>query len=104
MLECYPAEILVIGLGAQGALLAVRRDGFIGRLPAVHLRPVVNSIGAGDVLFSCFLHEYISQPDPYRALQRAQVFVAYKIGSAGAAQGFLGAAGLQSQSAAVHLE
>lgn len=104
VLERYPAEIVVIGLGAQGVLLAVRRDGFIGRFPAVHLRPVVSSIGAGDALFSCFLHETLSQPDPYRALQRAQVFAAYKIGSAGAAQGFLDAAGLHSQCDALHLE
>lgn len=76
LLERYPAEIMVIGLGAQGALLAVRHDGFSGRFPAVHLRPVVNSIGAGDALFSCFLHEYLAQPDPYRALQGAQVFAA----------------------------
>ncbi len=103
VLERCPAEILVIGLGAQGALLAVRRDGFMGRFPAVHLRPVVSSIGAGDALFSCFLHETLSQSDPYRALQRAQVFAAYKIGSAGAAEGFLDAAGLHSQCAALNV-
>jgi len=95
-LERYPAEIVVIGLGAQGALLAVRRDGFIGRVPAYFIRPVVNTIGAGDALFACFLHEFAMHGDPYRALSCAQIFAAYKIGVAGAAQGFLDAPALQA--------
>ncbi|HWQ83383.1 MAG TPA: carbohydrate kinase family protein [Anaerolineales bacterium] len=92
--RCNP-ELLVIGRGAQGALLAVREDSFIGSFPAPSLRPVVNTIGAGDAQFACFLHEYLTSPDPYRALQRAQVFAACKIGSAGAAQGFLDAPSLE---------
>ncbi len=89
VLARYPAEIVVIGLGAQGALLAVREDGFVGRFPAVHTRPVVNSIGAGDALFSAFIHFYTQGRDPYRALRNAQVFASYKIGDKGAAEGFL---------------
>ena len=96
VLERYPAEIVVIGLGAQGALLAVRRDDFVGRFSAYHLRPVVSSIGAGDALFACFVHSYVAFSDPYRALKCAQLFAAYKIGVAGAAQGFLEAAALQA--------
>lgn len=96
VLERYPAEIVVIGLGAQGALLAVRRDNFVGRFPAYHIRPVVNSIGAGDALFACFVHSYVAFSDPYRALKCAQLFAAYKIGVAGAAQGFLEAPALQA--------
>ena len=83
------AAIVVIGLGAQGALLAVRADDFIGRFPAVQTRPVVNTIGAGDALFSAFLDRYLRQGDPYAALQAAQVFASYKIGEKGAAEGFL---------------
>jgi sugar/nucleoside kinase (ribokinase family) len=96
VLERYAAEIVVIGLGAQGALLAVRRDEFIGRFPSVHVRPVVNTIGAGDALFACFLHEFGRHGDPYKALSCAQIFAAYKIGAAGAAQGFLDAPALQA--------
>lgn len=92
----YPATIVVIGLGGEGALLAVRGDGFIGRFPAVRTRPVVNTIGAGDALFAAFLHGYLQTRDPYRALRRAQVFASYKIGAAGAAEGFLDAAGLDA--------
>lgn len=85
----FGAEIVVVGLGAQGALLGVRSAGWIERLPAVFTRPVVNTIGAGDALFSSFLHFYKQSGDPHLALRKAMVFASYKIGAAGAADGFL---------------
>lgn len=94
VLDRFPAEIIVIGLGAQGALLCVRSDHFVERLPAVTTRTVVNTIGAGDALFSAFLHSYLRSRDPYRSIRRAMVFASYKIGESGAAEGFLDRAGL----------
>lgn len=90
----YHNDILVVGLGAEGALLAVRRDGYMGRVPAVRTRPVVSTIGAGDALFSTFLHFYQKTWDPYHALRCAVYFASYKIGEAGAAEGFLDEEGL----------
>lgn len=90
----YGTEIAVVGLGAQGALLGVRRDNFLERFPAVMTRPIVNSIGAGDALFSAFIHTYTHTPDPILALRKAIVFASYKIGTASAADGFLDEAGL----------
>ncbi|MFW5714205.1 MAG: carbohydrate kinase family protein [Brevefilum sp.] len=90
LLARYGIEIVVIGLGEKGALLAVRQDEFMGRFPPVFTRPVVNTIGAGDALFSAFLDRYLRFGDPYRALQEAMVFASYKIGEKGAAEGFLG--------------
>lgn len=87
----YGPEIVVVGLGAAGALLAVRADGFRGRFAAVPTRPVANTIGAGDALFSVFVHFYHRTADPYQALRRALVFASYKIGESGAASGFLSA-------------
>jgi acarbose 7IV-phosphotransferase len=87
--ERWDAPITVIGLGAQGALLAVRQDNFLERIPAVRTRPVVSTIGAGDALFSSFIHFYHQTGDPYTAIRRAVFFASYKIGEAGAAQGFL---------------
>jgi len=89
IMDRYPAEIVVIGLGDQGALLAVRSDHFIQRFPAVQTRPVVNTIGAGDALFSAFLHSYLQNNDPYTAVQKALLFASYKIGARSAAEGFL---------------
>lgn len=81
--------IVVMGLGARGALMRVRDDGRVLHQPAVNPRPIVNTIGAGDALFSSFTHYYIADGDPYLALQRAVMFAGYKIGERGAADGFL---------------
>jgi ribokinase len=89
----YGNRIVVVGLGADGALLAVQGEA-PQRTPAVFTRPVVNTIGAGDALFSAFLHVYAQTGDPYLAMRKAMVFASYKIGAAGAAEGFLDAAGL----------
>ncbi len=91
LLKTYQNDIAVIGLGAEGALLAVRKDDFIGRFPAVQVRRVVNTIGAGDALFSSFLHSYLWTRDPYLSIQQAIVFAGYKIGGISAADGFLNA-------------
>jgi len=92
----YGNAVVVIGLGAEGALLAVRDDDFVGRFPAVQIRPVVNTIGAGDALFSAFVHAYTRTSDPYHAMRQAIVFAAYKIGVSGAADGFLDAEALDA--------
>jgi ribokinase len=92
----FGAEIVVIGLGAQGALLALRREHSIEHFPAVTTRPVVNSIGAGDALFSAFLHAYAQSGDPRLSLRKAMVFASYKIGVVSAADGFLDGPGLET--------
>lgn len=90
----YGTPVVVIGLGSAGALLAVKGAGVMERITAVFTRPVVNTIGAGDALFSAFLHGYSQTGDPYAALQQAVVFASYKIGESGAARGFLTAEAL----------
>lgn len=85
----YGVEIVVIGLGKEGALLAVRQDNFMERLPAVATRPIISTIGAGDALFSAFIHGYYHTKNPYHALKNAIVFASYKIGEASASEGFL---------------
>ncbi len=91
----YDPAVLVISMGAEGALLAIKRDKAIERVPAVRTRPVVNTIGAGDALFSAFCHCYLKSGDPYLALRKAQVFASYKIGVTSAADGFLDEAALE---------
>lgn len=87
----YRVPVVVIGLGGQGALLYSVREGFMGRIPAVKTRPIVNTIGAGDSLLSAFVHSYVQTRDAYRALQKATLFASWKIGTSGAADGFLDA-------------
>lgn len=93
----YGIQIVVIGMGAEGAYIATQ-VGYNDYFPAISSRPIVNTIGAGDALFSCFLHEYLKGNSLENALRRAMLFASYKIGSVGAADGFLDAKGLDELS------
>lgn len=94
--EHYNTPIVVVGMGGEGALLGVRDDGRILHVPAVKTRPIISTIGAGDALFSAFVHGYVHTHDPVVALRQAVVFASYKIGVAGAADGFLSAGELSA--------
>jgi acarbose 7IV-phosphotransferase len=89
----YGNRIIVIGLGHRGALLTVEGAQPV-HIPAVSTRPVINTVGAGDALFACFLHAYSVSGDAEQALRQATVFASYKIGATGAADGFLTSAQL----------
>jgi ribokinase len=82
------ARAVVIGMGDSGALLW-ERGSESRRVPSVTLRRVVNTVGAGDALFSCFLHFYWDGEAPLSALQKAVAFAGYKLGEQGASRGFL---------------
>ncbi|MBX3065622.1 MAG: carbohydrate kinase family protein [Anaerolineae bacterium] len=92
----YGTPILVIGMGAHGALLAVNADNTMRHYPAVRTRPVINTVGAGDALLSSFLHYYLKTRNPYDALDHAMIFASYKIGAVGAAEGFLDDSGVEA--------
>ncbi len=85
----YPGELMVLGRGSKGAAMYVRRENRIYELPAVNAGPVVNTVGAGDALFSGFLHFYASGMVPLDCLVNAQWFAAAKIRQSGAAKGFV---------------
>ena len=67
----------------------LRQEDRIHELPAVSVGPVVNTVGAGDALFSGFLHYYAKGYNAVESLQRAQIFASAKIGANGASQGFV---------------
>jgi ribokinase len=85
----YQNRIIVVGLGDQGAMLGIRETRSILQIPAIKTRPILNTIGAGDALFSAFLHTFQTTRDPIQSLQKAILFSSYKIGSIGAAEGFI---------------
>ena len=64
-------------------------------LPAVRVGEVVNTVGAGDALFSGFLHAYAAGAHPVEALVRAELFASAKIRVSGAARGFVPAEELE---------
>lgn len=92
----YRCKVIAVGLGHKGALLYTRENGQCIHIPAVYTRPVVNTVGAGDALFSSFMHFYTKTNDALFSLQRAVYFASYKIGEAGAANGFIDESALNS--------
>ena len=82
-------DIVVVGLGAAGAVLALRNEGSIKRFPAASAPQIVSTVGAGDALLAAFVHGYTANGDPHAALRQAMVFAAHKIGTVGGADGFL---------------
>ncbi|MGP1576920.1 MAG: carbohydrate kinase family protein [Treponema sp.] len=85
----YKSKVIVLGQGDKGALLF---DGIVKKyyfVSSVYTRPIVNTVGAGDALFSCFVHYYLKGLNPRECLEKAVVFASYKIGESGGAKGFV---------------
>ncbi|SMB93471.1 Sugar or nucleoside kinase, ribokinase family [Deinococcus hopiensis KR-140] len=99
--RCDP-EVLVIGLGEDGALLSER-----GRLPwhqpAVSTRPVVSTNGAGDALLAAFVCAYFGGMDAREALRLACIFASWACGEPGGAAGHLDWKGLTALAGSVPL-
>ena len=101
MLPCAPEDfirqvydrfnnkIIVIGMGSKGAMMLDGESGEVYTVPAYSTDNIVNTIGAGDSLFSSFLHFYLTLSDPLAALRRAVIFAGVKIGFNGASVGFV---------------
>jgi ribokinase len=85
----YHNRIIVLGRGSKGAALYLPDEKQFHELSAVQVGPVVNTVGAGDALFSCFLHSYAKGLSPLESLHRAQLFASAKIGTSGASNGFI---------------
>lgn len=82
----YHNKIIVIGMGAEGAMLLEKGESRV--IPAYSGVKIVNTVGAGDALFSSFVHFYLKLKDAKAALERAVVFAGIKIGYNGASVGF----------------
>ena len=85
----YRPQIIVLGRGSKGAAMYLRESDEITEMPAAFVGTVANTVGAGDALFSAFLHYYAKGFAPVDALRRAQVFAACKIRVSGASNGFV---------------
>ena len=86
--QAYPCRIIVLGRGEKGAAMYLRDSGRILEAPCVHTGPVVNTVGAGDALFSAFVHFTAKGCPPEEALYLAQIFASHKIAVPGGANGF----------------
>lgn len=89
IVDTYHNSVIAVGMGAKGSLLYVRDDHFLEHFDAVKPEKIESTAGAGDALFSAFLHFYAKTGDPYLSMKKANLFASCKISTAGAAEGFL---------------
>lgn len=90
--ECkkkYDPEIIIMGLGSKGVILYMRKDNSVIEYKPVKTYDVVNTIGAGNALFSAFLHYYVKTGDARDAIKNALLFASYKINFVGTSNGFM---------------
>lgn len=88
MYEMYAPKVIVLGRGSKGALMYLGdKDEFV-ELPAVKTNEIINTVGAGDALFSAFVHFYSKGMKEAECLKRAQIFASLKIAYNGASLGF----------------
>ena len=88
MYEMYAAKVIVLGRGVKGALMYLGAQNEFVELPSVKTNAVVNTVGAGDALFSAFVHFYAKGLEAVECLKRAQIFASLKIAYNGASLGF----------------
>lgn len=84
----YTCKIIVIGPDGKGVMLYEKAGDKIYYLEAANIGEVINTVGAGDALFSAFLNFYGKGFKPLEALQLAEIFAAYKVGYNGVSEGF----------------
>lgn len=87
--SAYETPIIGIGMGAEGAYLALEDTRSTYTVPAQTVREVINTVGAGDALFSAFVHGYLVDENPMLAMKKAVLFASHKIGASSGSEGFL---------------
>lgn len=75
----YHNDIIVLGMGKNGSLMYVKEEDKFYHVPAVDVGEIVNTVGAGDALFSGFIHFYAKGNSPLEALKKATLVASYKI-------------------------
>ena len=89
MSETYGTEIIILGQGSEGLILFDKSQNLRVHYKTVKTNEVVNTIGAGNALFACFLHYYMETGDSVNAIKNALLFASYKIGYMGTSNGFM---------------
>ncbi len=87
--EKYDPQIVIVGIGDRGVILYTREDNSILEYRPVKTNGVVNTVGAGNAMYSAFLHYYVKTGDAKEAIKNALLFASYKIGFVGTSNGFM---------------
>ena len=85
----YDPEIMIVGVGSRGVILYTKKDNSILEYKPVKTEEIVNTVGAGNAMFSAFLHYYVKTGDAKEAIKNALMFAACKIGYVGTSRGFM---------------
>ncbi|MCR5107358.1 MAG: carbohydrate kinase family protein [Lachnospiraceae bacterium] len=85
----YNTDIIILGQGAHGLIIYDRNKNINVHYDSVMTNEVVNTAGAGNALFACFLHRYLETGDSITAIKDAMLFASYKIGYMGTSNGFM---------------
>ncbi len=78
--EKYDPEIVIMGIGDKGVILYTKEDNSVIEYRPVKTNEIVNTIGAGNALFSSFMHYYVKTKNAKEAIKNALLFASYKIG------------------------
>lgn len=89
MADKYDPEIIILGQGEKGVIIYDKTKDFSAHYDAVSSGQIVNTAGAGNALFACFLHYYEKTGDSKTAIHKALLFAAHKIGYMGTSNGFM---------------
>lgn len=89
MASTYGTEVIILGQGSEGLILFDKTKNIKAHYKTVKTNEVVNTIGAGNALFACFLHFYMETGDSVNAIKNALLFASYKIGYMGTSNGFM---------------
>ncbi len=87
--KTYGTDIIIMGRGSKGVILFDKAGGFMADYKTVKTNEIVNTVGAGNALFACFLHYYQETGDSVNSIKNALLFSSYKIGYMGTSKGFM---------------
>lgn len=82
----YQFEVIGVGLGKEGCLIYTDDEFYQVKPPKVN---VVNTVGAGDTLFSTFVHYYYKSENAKVAITKAVIHSSHKVQYRTASTGFL---------------
>lgn len=89
MIQKYDPQIIMLGQGEKGVIIYDKQKDFTVHYDPVNSDQIVNTAGAGNAHFACFLHYYLKTGDSKIAIHKALLFAAHKIGYMGTSNGFM---------------
>lgn len=95
MARKYDIDTIILGQGAGGLLLHDNTKNMTMHYDPIRTGRVVNTAGAGNALFACFLHYVQKGFGAVEAIHKALLFVSNKIGYMGTSNGFMTEAQLE---------